>query len=111
MRLLFDQNISSRILRILNDEFGSSQHVVLSGLRNVSDSTIFDFAKSNALTIVTFDSDFVDLSIVKGFPPKIIWLKTGNQTTGSIAEILNMNVLSIAHFIQSNEVGVLEIVK
>ena len=111
MRLLFDQNISSRILRLLNDVFEESQHVVMSGLQNASDNTIFEFAKSKALTIVTFDSDFVDLSIVKGFPPKIIWLKTGNQTTTSIADILQANALSISQFVESEEVGVLEIVK
>ena len=83
----------------------------MSGLQNASDNTIFEFAKSKALTIVTFDSDFVDLSIVKGFPPKIIWLKTGNQTTTSIADILQANALSISHFVESEEVGVLEIVK
>lgn len=111
VRLLFDQSISSRILRLLNDEFEESQHVVMCGLQNASDNTIFEFAKSNSLTIITFDSDFVDLSIVKGFPPKIIWLKTGNQTTTSIADILQANALSISHFVLSEEVGVLEMVK
>lgn len=111
VRLLFDQNISSRILRLLSADFGQSQHVVMCGLQNAADLAIFDFAKDNALTIVTFDSDFVDISVVKGFPPKVICLKTGNQTTNAIAEIMNVNALAISHFLLSEEAGVLEIMK
>ena len=92
-------------------DFGQSQYVVMCSLQNAADIAIFDFAKDNALTIVTFDSDFVDISVVKGFPPKVIWLKTGNQTTSAIAEVLNLNALTISRFIESEEVGMLEIVK
>jgi predicted nuclease of predicted toxin-antitoxin system len=95
----------------LSDEFGESKHVVICGLENASDLAIFDFAKDNGLTIVTFDSDFVDISVVKGFPPKVIWLKTGNQTTIAIADILNSNALTISHFLHTEEAGVLEIMK
>ncbi|MFN3999001.1 DUF5615 family PIN-like protein [Algoriphagus sp.] len=42
------------------------------------------FVKANGYSIVTFDSDFFDLSLIKGHPPKIIWIRTGNLTTDSI---------------------------
>jgi len=50
------------------------------GLENSIDIEIFDFA------IVTFDSDFCDLNTIRGFPPKIIWIRTGNTTTKKIGE-------------------------
>ena len=96
---------------MLNADLGHSQHAVIYGLQNAADFAIIDFAKDNALTIVTFDSDFVDICVVKGFPPKVIWPKAGNQTTTAISEILNLNALAISHFLLSEEVRILEILK
>jgi len=84
MKLLFDQKISFRIIKRIIDLFPESKQVRGLGLENSIDSEIFDFAKKNELTIVTFDSDFCDINIIKGFPPKIIWLRTGNTTTNDI---------------------------
>ena len=52
---------------------------------------------------MNFDSDFLDICVVKGFLSKAIWLKTGNPTTTAIAEILNVNALCISHFLLSEE--------
>ena len=62
---------------------------------------------------MTFDSDFVDLNVVRGIPPKIIWLKTGNLTTRVVADLLNGNVESIKRFLESDqpEHQILEIIK
>lgn len=81
MKLLFDQNISPKIVRLLFDSFPQAEQVRYVGLEDASDLSIFNFAKTNDFAIVTFDSDFVDLSIVRGTPPKIIWIRTGNSTT------------------------------
>lgn len=111
MKLLFDQNISPRIAKLLEKEFQEATQVRLIGLEDAADSEIFDFARRNQYSIVTFDSDFVDLSLVKGFPPKIIWLRTGNLTTKSIAALLLTNKQFVLSFIASNqnEQGILEI--
>ena len=111
MRLLFDQNISPKIIKQLDADFPGSRHVRHVGLEDASDSIIFDYAKLNNLSIVTFDSDFVDLNIVRGIPPKIIWLKTGNLTTRSISEMLKKNVAIIIEFLESEDNGILEIIK
>lgn len=113
MSLLFDQNISPRIVHHLSSEFPEARHVRQVGLEDSSDALIFEFAKKNNLTIVTFDSDFVDLNVVRGIPPKIIWLKTGNLTTRVVADLLNGNVESIKRFLESDqpEHQILEIIK
>ncbi len=67
--------------------------------------------KKNGFAIVTFDSDFVDLNIVKGFPPKIIWLKTGNLTTKSISELIIKNTQILKDFLESEENEILELIK
>ena len=89
MKLLFDQNISFRITKLVADNYPDAKHVSELGLENSTDSSIWEYAKSNGYSIVTFDSDFYDLSVVKGCPPKIIWLRIGNTCTSSIAKVLN----------------------
>lgn len=111
MKLLFDQNISPRVLRKILPHFPSSSHVRLEGLTDASDISIFEFAKENEFTIVSFDSDFVNLVLLKGFPPKIIWLHTGNLTTNYIVRLLEDNIEEIKFFINSELKGLLEIIK
>lgn len=50
MKLLFDQNISFRILRRLNDFYNGSSHVTGLGLMNESDIEIWEYAKINQYT-------------------------------------------------------------
>ncbi|WP_040495523.1 DUF5615 family PIN-like protein [Fulvivirga imtechensis] len=111
MKLLFDQNISPKIVRLIELDFPDSKQVRYVGLEDASDAMIFDYAKSHGYAVVTFDSDFVDLNVVRGIPPKIIWLKTGNLTTKSISELLRNNILVIRSFLESNEEEILEIIK
>ncbi len=88
MKLLFDQNISFRIIRRLQDIFQGCVHVSTAGLLNSTDTAILSYAKNNNFCIVTFDYDFVDFSILNGAPPKIIILKIGNLKTDQLFSLL-----------------------
>jgi len=101
MKLLFDQNISFRILRLLPDSFANCQHVRSVGLNDRNDLEIWKFAKQNGFTIVTFDSDFFDIATLRGFPPKVVWLRTGNLNTVETAECIILNFLKITSFINN----------
>lgn len=84
MKLLLDANISWRLASKLKPHFGDCFHVDEVGLQNPArDIEIWNFAKENKLTIVTNDDDFLNLVNVKGFPPKVILLKTGNRSNVS----------------------------
>jgi predicted nuclease of predicted toxin-antitoxin system len=109
MKLLFDQNISFRILRLLPDSFSDCRQVSSVGLHNRDDVEIWQYAQRNGFTIVTFDADFFDLSILRGFPPKIVWLRTGNLTTSEIAELIILNYLNIISFINNSDQSCLDI--
>ena len=112
MKLLFDQNISFRIISKIKDNFPDAKQVRQLGIENYSDIEIWKFAKEKDYTIVTFDSDFYDISNFKGFPPKIIWLRFGNTKTDFTATILNSKQLIIKEFITSktySEIACLEI--
>jgi len=87
MKLLFDQNISHKILKVLSEEFTGSTSVKNENLVLGSDRSIWEFAKKSNFTIVTQDSDFNDFNLLYGFPPKIIWIRTGNLRTNELAII------------------------
>ena len=111
MKFLFDQNISHRILDRLPQQFKESTSVKKEGLADASDQTIWEFAKKQNFIIVTQDSDFNDLTALNGFPPKIIWIRSGNLMTSEIADLLIDNQKSIQDFIQDSELGCYEIIK
>lgn len=111
MRFLFDQNISHRILKYLPEKYSDSTTVKKEGLINATDIEIWDYAKAKTFIIVTQDSDFNDLNSLYGFPPKIIWIRTGNIVTHSIAEILVDYHSEISTFISDDDYGCFEIFK
>ena len=84
MRLLFDQNLSHRLLTVLDDLFPGSFHVRLLGLAEADDLTIWNYARDHDLVIVTQDSDYSDWNKLRGAPPKIIWLRRGNSSVDEI---------------------------
>jgi predicted nuclease of predicted toxin-antitoxin system len=111
MRFLFDQNISHRILLSLPDKFIGSTHVKNEGLINYPDYQIWEFAKIQDYIIVTQDSDFNDLNSLFGFPPKIIWIRTGNLKTQAILDILIEYFNDIEKFIEDKNYGCFEIIR
>jgi len=73
VKLLFDANLSRRIVPFLEDLFPASSHISLVGLRGETpDAAIWEFAKQSRFTIVTADADFLRLSELKGPPPQVI---------------------------------------
>jgi predicted nuclease of predicted toxin-antitoxin system len=111
MKFLFDQNISQRILKVLPEHYIGSSHVKYERLINAPDRQIWEFAKKNDFIIVTQDSDFNELNTLFGFPPKIIWIRTGNLKTQAIIDLLNNQRDEIQQFIEDENYGCFEIIK
>jgi predicted nuclease of predicted toxin-antitoxin system len=88
MKLLFDHNVSPGLVLRLRDLFPLSEHVFNLGLDRASDFEIREYAKRQDLLIVTKDADFSDLCVLKGFPPKIVWIRRGNCTTTDLEQLL-----------------------
>ena len=80
MKLLLDENLSRRLVPMLQNAYPNSSQVALLHLASATDREIWDYAKKNDFIIVTRDSDFHELSTLYGVPPRIIWIKTGNQS-------------------------------
>lgn len=100
MKLLFDQNLSFRLCQLLADIFPESNQVRLLNMHESDDRTIWDYAKANAFTVVSQDADFADMATLYGPPPKVIWLRCGNQPTRVIEQRLRDNADDIGAFEQ-----------
>ncbi len=88
MKLLFDLNLSFRLVAMLADIYPDSIHVRTVGLAESSDLAVWDYASTNGHTIVSKDDDFRQMSILRGAPPKVIWLQVGNCSTAVVDRIL-----------------------
>lgn len=88
MKLLFDQNLSPRLPRLLSDIYPESIHIREVGLRDASDLEIWQYAKLRGYAIVSKDSDFQQRSLLDGSPPKFVWLRAGNCTVKRIEDLL-----------------------
>ena len=109
MMLLFDANLSRRLVDELAAEFPGSAHVGQLGLERADDEAVWDHAKANALVIVSKDADFTALATLHDHPPKVIWLRLGNCTTAEVAHVLRSDRAAIQSFARDPDAGILEI--
>jgi len=108
--LLLDANLSWRMVRMLKQDFPGILHVTDTGLIEPSgDETIWNWAKTNGRTIVTNDEDFLHIFIQRRFPPRLILLKSGNQSVRKTTELLMERKSEIIKLHHSTDYGILEI--
>jgi predicted nuclease of predicted toxin-antitoxin system len=109
MTLLFDENLSFRLVEQLADVYPHSLHVRDVGLSGRSDEEIWRYAVRKNCAIMTKDVDFYQRSMLRGAPPKVIWVRIGNATTRSIADVLRSRFPSVQHFIAESDTAFLEL--
>jgi predicted nuclease of predicted toxin-antitoxin system len=98
MSLLFDENLSRRLVGLLAAEYPGSEHVEAVGLIGADDQTVWSYSASRGLMLVSKDSDFRHLALLHGPPPKIIWLRVGNGPTAVVAALLRARVADVQAF-------------
>jgi predicted nuclease of predicted toxin-antitoxin system len=98
MRLLFDENLSFRLVPALADIYPESAHVRELGLLGVDDLSIWNYAAKHGFLLVSKDTDFYERSLVFGAPPKIIWLRVGNCTVNETIALLRSQYIVIRRF-------------
>ena len=105
MKLLFDENLSPRLIGVLESEYPNSRHVEALGLRGAADFTVWDAARDGGFVIVSKDNDFRQLSFLHGHPPKVVWLSIGNSPTEVIAALLQRHQSELQAFLEDPEVA------
>ena len=110
MKLLIDQNLSYRLVKHLQPQFPGTEQVRRLGLTNNRDTNIWEYARQNDFVILTQDEDFLDLSSLRGAPPKVLLLRTGNLPSAEVVTLLQGQLLLIYTLLApESEVNCLEL--
>ena len=109
MKLLFDQNLSYKLTKVLSDSYPESSQVRLVGLDRASDDAIWSYAQTHGFVIVTQDADFAERSRLQGSPPKVVWLRCGNCSAAEVELILRRNHGLLQELYLTSELHWLEI--
>ena len=109
MRLLFDEQLSEALVKMLADLFPEALHVRPLGAGGSADSSVWDLAREHQCVLVTKDEDFHRLSVLRGAPPKVVWLRLGNCATEDIARLLRDRAEDIRQFEAQGEETFLEL--
>ena len=88
MKLLFDHNLSHRLVTALQHDYPDSTHVRDIGLSTASNDAVWQYAARHGFTVVTKDADFHQRSFLFGHPPKVVWIRAGNCSTAMIETLL-----------------------
>jgi predicted nuclease of predicted toxin-antitoxin system len=103
VKLLLGENLSPRLAEALADVYPGSSHVHPWGLGSADDAAIWEYAKDNDYVLASKDSDFEERSILLGWPPKVIWLRTSNCTSADVEGVSRTAFSVIMRFINDED--------
>lgn len=104
MKLWIDAQLSPYLAAWIEAEFQIESRSVKSlNLRDATDLEIFTAAQQAKATIVTKDSDFVELLYRHGSPPKVIWLTCGNTSNRALKTLFRQRLTQALRFLEDGE--------
>ncbi len=98
MKLLFDENLSRKLVKALARIYPGSAHVATCGLEKAPDTAVWNYAKEHGLAIVTKDTEFHQRCFLYGPPPKVVWIRLGNCATKTVETLLRVRAADIKAF-------------
>ena len=99
MKLLFDQNLSFKLIPALSAAFPGTKHLKDFSLTRNQDEAIWSFAGQRDFAIVSKDTDFLHLALLRGCPPKVVHIRLGNCSTKALTQRLLSEEQTIKEFI------------
>ena len=109
MNLLVDENLSEELVGLLEAHFGRVEHVRALGFAGASDARIWAAARDRGALLVTKDEDFCRMSVLRGAPPKVIWVRMGNVPSAPIATRLLEKLADLEAFAADVSLSFLEL--
>jgi predicted nuclease of predicted toxin-antitoxin system len=111
MKLLLDANISNRVVNRLKTHFRDCLHVDEIGLPvPLKDIDVWKYALLNNCVIITNDKDYLNLLLETPVPPKVVLIRTTNQSTGYLAGLIIKRADDFSTLGNSNEYSFLDII-
>jgi predicted nuclease of predicted toxin-antitoxin system len=109
VKLLLDHNLSHKLVDRLADTYPDSTQTRLLDFARATDPEIWFHARTHDFVIVSKDNDFAELAVLRGAPPKVVWLRLGNCSSSAVEQLLRQNVEVIEEFAGDPERVVLEL--
>jgi predicted nuclease of predicted toxin-antitoxin system len=109
VRLLLDEPLSEQLCDVLADVFPGALHVRLLGHGGAADGMVWELAREHGCVVVSKDGDFHRLAVLRGAPPKFLWIRLGNCRTADVANLLRARYQDIVRFDAQDEATVLEL--
>ena len=100
MKLLLDENLSPGLVERLADLYSGSISVLGQGWGGKSDSALFLHAVAHGFVLVSHDTDFLEMTLLRGQSPKIILLRQGNMSTAETERVLRTFHEQIEAFVE-----------
>jgi predicted nuclease of predicted toxin-antitoxin system len=73
------------------------------GLRDATDTAIYDAAKKANVVLISKDSDFVELVMRLRTPPKLIWLTCGNVSNAALQALFSAKLREAIQMLDGGE--------
>jgi predicted nuclease of predicted toxin-antitoxin system len=103
VKFLIDHNLSPTLALHLKDRYPGTVHTMDLGFDRTADHDLWHHARDNGFNILTKDTDFEQLSLLRGAPPKVVWLRIGNSTTLKVRDLLDRHHADIEEFGKDSE--------
>ena len=105
MKIWIDAQLSPAIAAWINRTFDDidAESVRALGLRDATDSDIFESARKADAVVMSKDDDFIQLIEQRGIPPKLIWITCGNTSNAFMRDILLKTLSRAADLLKSGE--------
>lgn len=100
MKLLFDENLSHKLMLALADLYPGSLSMRSLGMMSAADDVIWRYARHHGMVIVTKDRDFSRRSLLLGHPPKVILIRLGNCSAEAVEALLRVSYPALLAFEQ-----------
>jgi len=100
MKFLIDQNLPPRLVAVLEEAFPESKHVLTLRLDRSRDLALWRYCGEHGYALMTQDDDFVQISMMRGAPPKLVMLGNAQGDAHALAEFVRLNIIRIKHFME-----------
>ena len=107
MSLRFNENLSPQSVHLLSAKYAGCEHVRSFGLASADDGEVWNIAAGRGSVIVTKDADFQHRALLYGPPPKVIWVRIGNQPTQAVVQLLAAHQADVEAFLSDPAAGLL----
>jgi predicted nuclease of predicted toxin-antitoxin system len=104
MKFIVDAQLPRRIVRELTASGHDAIHTLdLPAANRTPDNAILAIAIQQQRIVVTKDNDFVTSFLLRGTPPKLLLISTGNISNDKLSQLLAANLSALQNAFSTND--------